>query len=167
MIKTAISKKIFCNFILKLVYDYAVDRRELSTLRHVLFIEESQNILPPRKPEMPRPIGERILGELRKFGEGVVVVSQFPSSVSQEVVKNTSVRIIHAIRSGDDLKAIADSTTMNGRQVNSLASLAIGESVVNLPHKSSNIFVRVTPDPLLCLPMPNEAVAEVCLPPQA
>lgn len=104
---------------------------------------------PPRRPEDPMTIGERILAELRKFGEGVVVISQFPSSVSQDVVKNTAVRVIHAIRSGEDLQLIAASTSMDERQVGAIPLLSVGEAIVSLPSKSGNFFVKVSADPLL------------------
>jgi hypothetical protein len=166
-LKDVNSRAIFSNFILKMIYDYSVDKRELGAMSHVVFIEEAQNILPPRRPEMPRSIGERILGELRKFGVGVVVISQFPSSISQDVVKNTAIRIIHAIRSGEDLKAIGDATAMNLKQIDALTSLSIGEAIVNLPHRSSNVFVKMVPDPLLGICQPSEAISESCLPSQA
>jgi len=147
-LKDVNSRSIFSNLLLKAVYDYVIARKEQPSLSHVLLIEEAQNILPPRRPEMPRSIGERILGELRKFGEGVIIVSQFPSSISQDVLKNTSVRIIHAIRSGEDLKVLGGSTSLSEEQCRAITSLSPGEAIVNLPYKTSNVFVKVTPDPL-------------------
>lgn len=146
-IKDVNSRAIFANMLLKLVYDRAVER-EHGHLEHVTFIDEAQNVIPPRRPEQPRSIGERILAELRKYGEGVVVITQFPSSISLEVLKNSSIRIIHSIRSGEDLKIIEDATSMTPRQAFILPALSIGETVVNLPYRSSNIFVKVIPDPL-------------------
>ncbi len=86
-LKDVNSRSIFSNFILKTVYDRAVSNHSNESLRHVLIIEEAQNIIPPRRSESPRTVGERIIGELRKFGEGIIVVTQFPSSVSQEVIR--------------------------------------------------------------------------------
>lgn len=147
-LKDVNSRSIFSNFILKAVYDHAVSNK-FNDLRHVLIIEEAQNVIPFRRPESPRTVGERILGELRKFGEGVIVITQFPSSISQEVIKNTSIRIIHTIRSGDDLEALRDSMSLDDRQREALTLLSTGEVVVNLPYRSSNLLVKVTPDPLL------------------
>jgi hypothetical protein len=151
-LKDVNSRSIFSNLLLKAVYDYVIARKEQPSLSHALLIEEAQNILPPRRPEMPRSIGERILGELRKFGEGVIIVSQFPSSISQDVLKNTTVRIIHAIRSGEDLKVLGGSTSLSEEQCRAITSLSPGEAVVNLPYKTSNVFVKVTPDPLFAMP---------------
>lgn len=165
-LKDVNSRSIFANILLKLLYDHCVYKEVNSRLKHVVFIEEAHNVLPPRKPEMPRCIGERILSELRKFGEGVVVISQFPSSVSQEVVKNTSIRIIHAIRSGEDLRAIRESTSMSEEEIRALPSLCVGEAVVNMPSRSCNAFVKVIADPVLGLEI-SEDTAEVPLPSQA
>ncbi len=148
-LKDVNNRTIYANILMKMVYDYCVQRGERSGLSHVLFIEEAQNVFPPRRPEDPMTIGERILAELRKFGEGVVVISQFPSSVSHDVVKNTAVRIIHSIRSGEDLDLIAASTSMDEKQVGAIPLLSIGEAIVSLPSRSGNFFVRVSADPLL------------------
>lgn len=165
-LKDVNSRAIFTNILLKLLYDHCVYKEVNLRLSHVVFIEEAHNVLPPRRPEMPRCIGERILSELRKFGEGVVVISQFPSSVSQEVVKNTSIRVIHAVRSGEDLRAIGESTSMSEEEIRALPSLGIGEAVVNMPSRSCNAFIKVIADPVLGLGL-SEDTAEAPLPSQA
>ena len=165
-LKDVNSRSIFANMLLKILYDRAVGR-SITHLEHVTFIDEAQNVIPPRRPEQPRSIGERILAELRKYGEGVVVVTQFPSSISLEVLKNSAIRIIHSIRSGEDLKIIEDATSMTPHQTQVLPALSIGEAVVNLPYRSSNIFVRVVPDPLVVREAATEAVLRSCRPSQA
>lgn len=154
------SRAILANLLLKSIYDYAVHRGEQAALRHVLIVEEAQNILPPRRAEMPQSVGERILAEVRKYGEGVVIVSQFPSAVSLDVIKNTSIRIIHAVRAGDDVKVLGEATSLDQQQRAALCNLAPGEAIVNLPHRPANFFVRVVPDPLLELPEFTESVPE-------
>jgi len=156
-LKDVNNRTIYANILMKMVYDYCVQRGERTDLSHVLLIEEAQNIFPPRRPEDPMTIGERILAELRKFGEGVVVISQFPSSVSQDVVKNTAVRVIHAIRSGEDLEVIGASTSMDERQVGAIPLLSVGEAIVSLPSRSGNFFVKVSADPLISVCRPLSA----------
>jgi len=151
-LKDVNSRAIFSNFVLKIVYDHAVVNEAQGRLKHVLVIEEAQNIIPPRRPEAPRTVGERILGELRKFGEGVVVISQFPSSISQEVIKNTSIRIIHTVRSGEDLEVLGESMSLDDRQKEAITLLSTGEAVVNLPYRSSNLLVKISADPILSNP---------------
>lgn len=165
-LKDVNSRAIFANLLLKLVYDRAVGR-EHNHLEHVTFIDEAQNIIPPRRPEQPRSIGERILAELRKYGEGVAVITQFPSSISLEVLKNSSIRIIHSIRSGEDLKIIEDATSLTPRQASILPALSIGEAIVNLPYRSSNVFVKVTPDPLATGGAFTGEASRACHPSQA
>lgn len=148
-LKDVNSRAIFSNFVLKIVYDHAVSNEAQGALKHLLIIEEAQNIIPPRKPESPRTVGERILSELRKFGEGVIVISQFPSSISREVIKNTSIRIIHTVRSGEDLETLSESMSLNEAQREALTLLSTGEAVVNLPYRSSNLLVKISPDPVL------------------
>lgn len=151
-LKDVTSRAILANLLLKVIYDYAIQRGEQDSLRHVLFVEEAQNILPPRRVEAPQSIGERILAEVRKYGEGVVIISQFPSAVSFDVVKNTSIRIIHAVRAGDDARVLGEATSLDLAQRSILSNLAPGEAIVNLPLRASNFFVRVVSDPLLEMP---------------
>jgi hypothetical protein len=151
-LKDVTSRAILANLMLKVIYDHAVSRGEQASLKHALFIEEAQNVLPPRRNDAPQSIGERILAEVRKYGEGVVIISQFPSAVSFDVIKNTSVRIIHAVRAGDDAKVLGEATSLDLAQRAALGSLAQGEAVVNLPLRPANYFVRVVPDPLLDMP---------------
>jgi hypothetical protein len=148
-LKDVNSRAVLANMILKVVYDHAINRGEQNSLRHALFIEEAQNVLPPRRIDAPQSIGERILAEVRKYGEGVVIISQFPSAVSFDVIKNTSVRIIHAVRAGDDARVLGEATSLDLAQRAALSSLTQGEAIVNLPLRPANYFVRVVPDPLL------------------
>jgi len=159
-LKDVNSRGILANLILKVIYDYAINRGEQARLKHALFIEEAQNVLPPRRMDAPQSIGERILAEVRKYGEGVVIISQFPSAVSFDVIKNTSVRIIHAIRAGDDAKVLGEATSLDLAQRAVLSSLAQGEAIVNLPLRPANYFVRVVPDPLLEMPDLSGSVPE-------
>ena len=159
-LKDVSSRAILANLILKVIYDQANSRGEQPALRHILFIEEAQNVLPPRRMDAPQSIGERILAEVRKYGEGVVIISQFPSAVSLDVIKNTSVRIIHAIRAGDDAKVLGEATSLDIAQRASLSALSQGEAIVNLPLRPANYFVRVVPDPLLETPAFNRSVLE-------
>jgi len=165
-LKDVNSRSSFAHMLLKILYDRAAGR-SMTHLEHVTFIDEAQNVIPPRRPEQPRSIGERILAELRKYGEGVVVIPQIPASISFEGLKNSAIRIIHSIRSGEDLKIIEDATSMTPRQTLVLPALAIGEAVVNLPYRSSNIFVRVVPDPLVVPETATEVVLRSCRPSQA
>jgi DNA helicase HerA-like ATPase len=151
-LKDVNSRAILANLLLKVIYDHAINRGEQTSLKHALFIEEAQNVLPPRRIDAPQSIGERILAEVRKYGEGVVIISQFPSAVSFDVIKNTSVRIIHAVRAGDDAKVLGEATSLDLAQRSVLSSLAQGEAIVNLPLRPANYFVRVIPDPLLEMP---------------
>jgi len=64
-------RKIFTSIFLKLLYDYRT-KEKFSKLQHVTIIEEARNIIPARRPEDPPSIGEKMISELRKFGEGFV-----------------------------------------------------------------------------------------------
>jgi len=60
----------------------------------MIIIEEARNLIPVRRPEEPVTISERLSQDMRKFGESVVYIAQFPSQISSEALKNTGVRIV-------------------------------------------------------------------------
>ena len=47
-----------------------------------------------------------MISELRKFGEAMLFIAQFPSQVASEVMKNSGVRIIHRVAWAEDLRLI-------------------------------------------------------------
>mgnify|MGYP001028476101 CR=1 FL=1 len=125
-------RKIFTSIFLKLLYDYRT-KEKFSKLQHVTIIEEARNIIPARRPEDPPSIGEKMISELRKFGEGLVIISQFPTQVSYEILKNAATRICHQIKTEDDRKILQGAMKLTERQASYLHYLKLGEAIVNMP----------------------------------
>lgn len=141
-IKELSARKIFALFILKLLYDYA--SRDFSTrLKHVTVIEEARNIMPDVVHEGKQTIVDRLVNELRKFGECIVTVSQSPSTISRDFMRNSGIKIIHAVRSGEDLKIIRDSLSLSDQQLKALAKLQVGEAILSYPSSPSPTVVKI------------------------
>jgi Helicase HerA, central domain len=143
------TRSIFVDMLLKMVYEFRVSRR--AKLEHLTLVEEARNIAPARREEDPPSVGERMISELRKFGEAMVFVAQFPTQIASEVVKNSGVRIVHRVSWAEDLRLIGDSLNLNREQIAHVSNLAVGEAVISLTRLQNPILVQVEAGSVLAL----------------
>jgi len=138
-------RKIFTSILLKLVYDYRTERHD-PRLKHVTLIEEARNIVPVKRVDDEPSIGEKMICELRKFGEGIIIVNQFPTSVSSEILKNAATRICHQMKTIDDIKILQGAMKLSEEQANFFHFLKPGEAIVNLPRLSQAFYGYIKPE---------------------
>jgi len=143
------TRTVFVDILLKMVYEYRVSRR--GKMEHLLVVEEARNVAPARREEDPPSVGERMISELRKFGEAIVFVAQFPTQVASEVIKNSGVRIIHRVSWAEDLKLIGEALNLNREQLAHVSNLGVGEAVVSLTRLQSPILIQVDAGSVLAL----------------
>ncbi len=139
--RDAQSRAVFSDMMLKMIYEEKVRRK--GTLDHLTVVEEARNIAPARRQEDPPTVGERMVSELRKFGEAMMFVAQFPTHVAAEVVKNSGTKIVHRLAWPDDVALIGDSMGLNQKQREHLTRLKTGEAVVGLTRVQKPILVQV------------------------
>lgn len=111
-------------------------------LRHVIVLEEAHNLIGVQSvqgkvsEDFADPRGHaarfvvRLLAEIRAFGEGIMVVDQSPAAIAPEVLKNTSVKIVHRTVSEDDRDALAAAMLMDKYAHEELARLEVGNAFV-------------------------------------
>lgn len=99
-------RKLVSLFILALLYEFRLKNK--STGCHFTVVEEAHNILPYRRRDSPPGIAEKLFLEMRKFNESLILVSQFPSQISPEIVKSTSLKISHRICEGEESRILTD-----------------------------------------------------------
>ncbi len=138
------SRAVFSDVLLKMVYEEKVRRK--GTLDHLTVIEEARNVAPARRAEDPPTVGERMVSELRKFGEAMLFVAQFPSHIAVEIVKNSGTKIVHRLAWPDDVVLVGDSMGLNQKQREHLTRLKVGEAVVSVSRIQKPILVQVRPD---------------------
>lgn len=138
-------RKVFSYILFKLLYDFRMGKHS-SSLVHVTVMEEAKNIVPARARGEPPSVGERIISELRKFGEASVVVAQFPTQVSDEMLKNSATRICHQLKTEDDRRILQGALGLNEWQAGFLHYLRPGEAVVSLPGVDHPFHVYVDPE---------------------
>ena len=135
------SRAVFSDVLLKMVYEEKLRRK--AGLDHVTVVEEARNVAPARRTEDPPTVGERMISELRKFGEAMVFVAQFPSHVAAEVVKNSGTKIVHRLAWPDDVALMGDSLGLNPSQREHLTRLRPGEAILGLGRVPKPMLVRV------------------------
>lgn len=89
-----------------------------------------------------------LLAEVRKYGEGLIIVDQIPNKLAPEVLKNTNTKIIHKILAKDDKEAVGDTMLMDDKQKQYLSALEVGEAIVftETTDKPVNIQVKKISD---------------------
>jgi len=140
-IRESLSRSVFADVLMKLVYEMRLARKV--KMEHIMMIEEARNVAPVRRDEDPPSVGERMISELRKFGESMLFIAQFPSQVASEVVKNSGVRIIHRVAWAEDLRLVRDSLNLTPEQVAHVSALGVGEAVVSLTRLQKPLLVQV------------------------
>ncbi len=135
------SRAVFSDVLLKMIYEEKVSRK--GSLDHLTVVEEARNIAPARRPEDPPTVGERMVSELRKFGEAMMFVAQFPTHVAAEVVKNSGTKVVHRLAWPDDVALIGDSLGLDPKQREHLTRLKPGEAVVGVGRLPKPVLVQV------------------------
>ena len=135
------SRGVFSDVLLKMVYEEKVRRK--GNLDHLTVVEEARNLAPSRRPEDPPTVGERMVSELRKFGEAMLFVAQFPTHVASEIVKNSGTKIVHRLAWPDDVSLVGDSLGLSQRQREYITRLKAGEAVVSLGRIQKPMLVQV------------------------
>lgn len=138
-------KSFVMALLLGLLYEYAEAHHgghgAGERLRHLTLIEEAHRLLAaPRGntgPESPNPQAKAVsmftdlLAEMRAYGEGFVVADQTPTKLAPEVVKNTTVKIVHRLVAAEDRAAVAAAMNLTDAQARHLAALPPGVAAVH------------------------------------
>lgn len=126
------------------------EHRENPEYKHLTLIEEAHRLL--SKVEYGDSGSKKtavetftdLLAEVRKYGEGLIVVDQIPNKLASEVLKNTNTKIIHKIFAKDDKEAVGDTMLMDDKQKEYLSALGVGNAIVFTEHTEKPIHVHIT-----------------------
>lgn len=125
------------------------EHREDNDYRHITLIEEAHRLL--SKPDFTDNGARKaavetftdLLAEVRKYGEGLVIVDQIPNKLAPEVLKNTNTKIIHKILARDDKEVVGDTMLMNDKQKEFLSALGVGQAVVFTENTDKPVHVAI------------------------
>lgn len=96
-----------------------------------VFIEEAHNFVPPSTNNQISQMIKRIASEGRKFGIFLVVITQRPGKIDQDVLSQCNSEIILRITNPLDQKAILESgESISASILDDLPSLNVGEGIL-------------------------------------
>lgn len=107
-------------------------------LLHLTLVEEAHNILMNPNPsatsnnpqKVVADLFTNILSEIRSYGEGMMIVDQYPTRLIPDAIKNTNYKVIHRLVSPDDSEVMASSISLRGEQKALIPCLTPGSAIV-------------------------------------
>ncbi len=115
---------------------------------HILVVEEAHNFCPERNVgnAVSGPIIRTVASEGRKFGLGLVIVSQRPAKIDKNVLSQCNTQVVLKVTNPNDLKAIVQSVEGISTEVaDEVQRLAVGEALVAGGGLTQPVFVSVRP----------------------
>ncbi|GAY26586.1 DUF853 domain-containing protein [Desulfurococcaceae archaeon AG1] len=128
--------------ILKVTELLSKNNKEFMATKKLVIVDEAHHVF--RRTEGGSVIGD-MLAETRKWNLGLVIVSQSPSSLGENSLKNTNTKIIHAIKSDIDRKVIKDSIVIPNDIEGMLPALGVGEAVIASPAYDLAVLAKIYP----------------------
>jgi DNA helicase HerA-like ATPase len=147
-------KCFLMGLILSAIYEYREEHaRPGEVLNHVLLIEEAHRLL-RRVPDYVSPeVGNtrgkavetfsNVISEIRTLGQGVVVVDQIPSKLTQDVIKNTNMKIVHRTLAKDDRDYVGSAMNLTDAQSRELSLLEVGRAVIHREGMDKAFLVQI------------------------
>lgn len=109
-------------------------------LRHVIFIEEAHNLIAPQSQmESNQESNPKIaateclvdmLKEIRALREGMIIADQLPTAMAMDVIKNTNIKIVHRLTSGDDRGLVGSTMAASELQLEQVATYMPGQTLM-------------------------------------
>ena len=130
-------RRLYGMLIVQFILEYFLEFRPKDRKLY-LVLEEAQNYL--REENI---IIERALQEIRKFGVGLCIVTQSPTTIDPEVLKNTNIKIVHSIKSNQDKRVVADSMGLTSAKEKIIDKLDVGEAILVAPNIKKEIIVKI------------------------
>lgn len=126
------------------------EHKENNEFRHITLVEEAHRLL--TKPDFSDGGARKaavetftdLLAEVRKYGEGLIIVDQIPNKLALEVLKNTNTKIIHKILARDDKEVVGDTMLMDDKQKEFLSALNVGEAIVFTENTDKPVHVAIS-----------------------
>lgn len=149
-LKSSEDKALLMGFILARLSEVIRQRhRRDKNFKHVTLVEEAHRLL--SRVEYGDSGAKKasvetftdLLAEVRKYGEGLIIVDQIPNKLAAEVIKNTNTKIIHKILARDDKETVGDAMLMDDKQKNFLSALEPGQAIIFTEGISKPVHVTV------------------------
>lgn len=115
---------------------------------HILVVEEAHNFCPERGvgTAVSGPVLRTVASEGRKFGMGLVIVSQRPAKIDKNVLSQCNTQVVLKVTNPNDLKAIVSSVEgITNETANEIQRLSVGVCLVAGGGLTQPVLVDVRP----------------------
>lgn len=115
---------------------------------HILVVEEAHNFCPERGvgTAVSGPVLRTVASEGRKFGMGLVIISQRPAKIDKNVLSQCNTQVVLKVTNPNDLKAIVSSVEgITGETANEIQRLSVGVALVAGGGLAQPVLVDVRP----------------------
>lgn len=129
---------LLCNLIRETLKVSPMENKE-RPVRHVIFIEEAHNLIAPEaqvkdgQDSNPKVAATafivKMLAEVRALREGIIIADQLPTAMAPEVIKNTNIKLVHRLTSGDDRELVGSTMSATSLQMESMATYTSGQAL--------------------------------------
>ncbi len=103
----------------------------------LIVVDEAHNVFESRSPL------SMLVAEVRKWSLGFVIATQAPSMISPTVIKNANTKIVHALKSSQDLNSVLAAIPTRRNLAQIVSSLRPGEALIALPELPIPLLIRV------------------------
>jgi len=148
-------KSLLMGFVITNLMQAIKNRHERDhSFKHLTLIEEAHRLLAnpglsaSTNEKMGLEIFSDMLAEIRKYGEGLIIVDQIPNKLMPEVIKSTNTKIIHKLIAKDDKDAVGNGMALDDQQQNYLSQLDVGHAVVFSQGWRQSVQVKIKPTDL-------------------
>ncbi len=131
-------RKIYVALLLKKIFMNTLRFRKKNKL--LIVLEEAHNLVGRDKPVY---ILSSMLAEVRKFNIGLIIVSQSPSRLLEDVMINTNTKIIHSIKSSIDLEIINKVLYLPYEYQKIIPYLEVGEAILYTRGLKKPVIVKI------------------------
>ncbi|MET1160241.1 MAG: DUF87 domain-containing protein [Thermoprotei archaeon] len=132
-------RRVYASLVLKHLFLEAVSTK--SPLNTLVVLEEAQNYV---SRESPLRLIRSMLAEVRKFRIGLIIVSQSPSLLAEDVMVNTNTKIIHSMKSHRDLEVVSKILYSPEEIQRVIPYLGVGEAILYTRNLKKPIIIKIT-----------------------
>lgn len=110
----------------------------------MIVVEEAHNFAPEREKTVATKVLRNVASEGRKFGLGLMVISQRPARVDKNIISQCNTQIILKVTNPNDINAIKKGIEgITAEMVEEIKRLPTGTAVVVSPELDVPVIVRV------------------------
>lgn len=134
---SATSAAFLMNILLFKFQTYLSRMPESTKLKRVIVVEEAHNIFKKTLDEnsaraLNNDYFEKMLAEIRSSGTGLILSDQRPCAMSEAVIANTSVKIIHSLVDYEDRRVVGIPANLTDFQLKKISEFKTGECIISL-----------------------------------